>query len=124
MSESTRQLRQELRELHGKRRTLLRSLTSHHELAQGSVSVVRRKCGKSNCHCAEGVGHPQTLFLFQGPDGRRHCQLIRKADADRWLRAGECYRTFRQDLRQLRALNRREERILVALMERRALEYS
>lgn len=124
MAKSIRQLREELRDLHQQRRTLLRRLTSRHELAQGSVSVVRRKCGKSNCHCAEGVGHPQTLFLFQGTDGRRHCKLVRKADADWWLRAGERYREFRRDLRKLRTLNQREEQIVVALMERRAVGYS
>ena len=112
-----------LRRLQAERRTLLRRLTRDHELAMGSVSLVRRKCGKTNCHCAQGSGHPQTLFLFQGDDGQRRCKLVRQADAKRLLRAGESYREFRADLRRLRALNQQEEEILVAAMERRALSY-
>jgi len=92
-------------------------------LAIGTVSVVRRKCGKSGCHCAEGAAHPQTLFLFKGKDGRRHCKLVRRQDEERLLRAGRSYREFRDALRQLRAVNQREERILVALMKLRALQY-
>ncbi len=123
MAPSTSPLRQSLRRVHDERRALLRRLTRRGELARGSVSIVRRKCGKPDCHCAEGPGHPQTLFLFQGDDGRRRCKLIRKADADRWLRAGQRYRDFRADLKELRAINRREEQILVALMESRAIHY-
>ena len=123
MASSTSPLRQSLRRVHDERRALLRRLTRRGELARGSVSIVRRKCGKPDCHCAEGPGHPQTLFLFQGGDGRRRCKLIRKADADRWLRAGQRYRDFRADLKALRAIHRREEQILVALMESRAIHY-
>jgi len=123
MAQSTSPLRHSLRRVHAERRALLRRLTRHGELARGSVSIVRRKCGKPECHCAEGPGHPQTLFLFKGDDGRRRCKLIRKADADRWLRAGQHYRDFRADLKELRALNRREEQILMALMESRAIHY-
>jgi hypothetical protein len=85
--------------------------------------VVGRKCGKSACHCARGAGHPQTLFLFKGDDGRRHCKLVRRQDEERLVRAGLRYRQFREALRQLRALNRREEQVVVALMEARALKY-
>ena len=93
------------------------------DLAIGTVSVVRRKCGTPGCHCADGAGHPQTLFLFKGDDGRRHCKLVRRQDEERLLRAGRRYREFRAARRQLRAINQREERVLVALMEARALKY-
>lgn len=123
MALSTPELRRRLRRLHEERRALLRRLTRHHDVAVGSVSVVRRKCGKPTCHCAQGVGHPQTLFLFKGEDGRRRCKLVRQDDSQEMLRAGERYREFRSDLRKLRTLNRREERILVALMEKGAVTY-
>jgi hypothetical protein len=123
MSKSTQALQTALRELHQERTRLVRSLTKKGELAVGSVSVVRRKCGKPGCHCAEDVGHPQTLFLFKGEAGRRRCKLVRRADETRLLAASRRYREFREGLRQLRAINRREEQILMALMEARALSY-
>jgi hypothetical protein len=112
-----------LKGLHQERRRLLQRLTARGELAVGSVSVVRRRCGKPNCHCAQGPGHPQTLFLFRGEDGRRKCKLIRKADSERLLQAGQLYRGARQALRKLRTMNQREEKILVALMEARRIRY-
>ena len=112
-----------LPQLQLQRRALLRRLAHVPEVAVGSVSVVPRKCGKPSCHCAQGGGHPQTLFLFRGEDGRRHCKLVRQADADRLLRAGENYREFRANLRKLRAINQREEQILLRLLQQKAVHY-
>lgn len=123
MAQSSTRLYGSLRRLHDERRRLLRLLRRGDELAIGTVSVVRRKCGNSSCHCAQGAGHPQTLFLFKGDDGRRHCKLVRRQDEDRLQRAGRSYREFRDALRRLRAINQREERVLVALIKRRALRY-
>jgi hypothetical protein len=124
MRPSRRKSLASLRKIHQERRRLIRRLTRKDELAMGTVSVVRRKCGNPTCRCAEGPGHPQTLFLFQDPkEHRRRCKLVRRADEARMMRAGERYREFRQDLKQLRALDRQEKRILMALAEGRAVRY-
>lgn len=123
MSKSSTDLRASLRQLRLQRSLLLRRLMRVEELAIGSVSVVQRKCGKANCRCAEGGGHKQTLFLFRGEDGRRHCKLIRQADSDRLLSAGKRYRDFRAALRELRAINEREQQILGKLMQQHAVHY-
>ena len=124
MKKSRAKLLASLRRLHQERRRLLRRLTREHELAIGTVSVVRRKCGNPRCHCAEGLGHPQTLFLFNDEkEKRRRCKLVRRADESRLLRAGKRYREFREDLKQLRAIDRREKEILVVLRDQRAIGY-
>lgn len=123
MPPSSSSLRAALRRLHRERSRLLRLLGGVQELAIGTVAVVRRKCGSSGCHCAQDAGHPQTLFLFRGKDGRRHCKLVRRQDEKRLLRASGRYREAKAALRQLRAINLEEERILVAQMKRRALQY-
>ena len=112
-----------LRGLQQERRRRLRRLTRDHELAVGSVSVVARKCGNPTCRCASGPGHLQTLFLFSDEDGCRRCKLVRRADEGRLHRAGDRYRQFREDLKQLRAIDRREKEILMALRDQRALHY-
>ena len=113
-----------LRRLHRERRRLTRRLIRERELAIGTVSVVNRKCGNPNCHCVEGLGHPQTLFLFKDDEqGRRRCKLVRRADESRMLRAGERYREFREDLKRLRAIDLDEKRILMALAEVMAIRY-
>lgn len=113
-----------LRQIHQERRHLIRRLKREHELAIGTVSVVERKCGNPTCHCADGPGHPQTLFLFKDDKGGpRRCKLVRRADEARLLRAGERYRVFRKDMKRLRAIDREEKQIFVALAEGRAIRY-
>ncbi len=124
MKMSRTKLLASLRRLHQERRQRIRRLTGEHELAIGTVSVVNRKCGSPNCHCVEGAGHPQTLFLFKDVEqGRRRCKLVRRADESRMVRAGERYRQFREDLKRLRAIDLEEKRILMALSEIRAVHY-
>lgn len=113
-----------LQGLHQERRRLLKRLTRPHALAIGTVSEVRRKCGNPTCHCAEGIGHPQTLFLYQDTkERRRRCKLVRRKDEPQMTQAGEHYREFRQDLKQLRNVDQKEKRILMALAAERAIRY-
>jgi len=121
MTVSRTKLLDSLRQLQRVRQRLLRRLTQDHELAVGSVSVVRRKCGNPSCHCAHGPGHLQTLFLFK--DSKRRCKLIRRTDEARLHQAGKHYREFREDIKQLRAIDRGEKEILVALRDLRAIYY-
>jgi len=123
VAKSSARIRSDLRRIHEGKRRFLRLLGQTHELAIGTVSIVQRKCGKAGCHCAEGTGHPQMLFLFKGDTGTRRCKLVRRQDEERLLRAARRYREARDALRQLRAINKREERILLALVDSRALKY-
>lgn len=111
-----------LRQLQKERKKVIKRLIYDKEVAVGSVAVVRRKCGKPNCHCVAGPGHPQTLFLFRD-DGRRRCKLIRQNDSKRLLIAGGRYRKFRNGLRELRTINKRENEILVAITALKAINY-
>ena len=121
---SSSDLHESLRKLQKERRRLLRHLTQKHELAIGTVSLVRRKCGNPRCHCAEGQGHLQTLFLFKDSEsGRRICKLVRRADEDRLQKAGGRYREFRDRMKRLRAIDKEEKQILMALAQYRALHY-
>jgi hypothetical protein len=124
VSLSSTKLRASLHQLQRERQQLLRRLTQEHELAIGTVALVHRKCGNPRCHCAQGEGHAQILFLFKDADsGRRRCKLVRRADEDRLQQAGDRYREFREGLARLRAIDKEEKQILMALAQRRALHY-
>lgn len=123
MTVSRTKLLDSLHNLQRVRRRLLRRLTQDHELAVGSVSLVRRKCGNPSCHCTHGPGHLQTLFLFKDNNGQRRCKLIRRDDEARLHQAGKHYREFREDIKQLRAIDRGEKEILMALRDLRAIHY-
>jgi len=120
---SIAKLKKKLQRLEVTRKDLVKDLMSNDDLAVGSVSTVRRKCGKPNCHCAEGEGHLQTLFLFKGEDGQRQCKLVRNEDCEEMTEAGEKYRKFRSDLRKLRAIEKEEYAVLLEIMNARAVKY-
>jgi hypothetical protein len=124
MTKSIAKLRNSLEPLEQERKRLMGRLSKEHELALGTVSEVYRKCGNPRCHCANGPGHRQILFLFKDEDDqRRRCKLVRRADEQRLLRAGEVYRQFRADLQRLRAIEKEEIQILMAILIARAIHY-
>jgi len=41
----------------------------------GSLSLTHRRCGRANCHCAEGEGHPMWSLTFM-VDGKKHVERI------------------------------------------------
>lgn len=124
MTMSRIELLSSLEQVHQKRRRLIRRLKRENKLAIGTVSTVNRKCGNPRCHCVNDAGHPQTLFLFKDEkEDRRKCKLVRRADEAWMLRAGERYREFREDMKQLRAIDLEEKRILMALAKERAIRY-
>jgi hypothetical protein len=123
MTPSTVKLERTLRALEARRRALLRHLALTEELAVGTVSWVDRRCGRPGCHCARGPGHRQAQFLFADAQGRRRCQLVRKADQRRLQEANQRYRLFRAGLRELVAIQNQERALLMALMRTRGLRY-
>lgn len=58
MSESVSRLRQELWRLYGALARTLRALQRDAPMVQGSLYLLRRKCGKPTCRCARGELHP------------------------------------------------------------------
>lgn len=123
MGLSTSKVLRQLRALQKRRQAVLRRLLGTQELAVGTVSWVDRKCGRPGCHCAQGPGHRQMHFLFADAQARRRCKLVRKADEPRLLQAGQRYRAFRADLRELAAIHKREHVLLMALRRARGLRY-
>jgi hypothetical protein len=41
----------------------------------GSLALIHRRCGKANCHCAQGEGHPLWLLTFM-VRGKKHVQSL------------------------------------------------
>lgn len=48
----------------------------------GSLALTHRKCGKANCHCASGKGHPMWSLTFM-VDGKKRVEPIPAEWVDR-----------------------------------------
>ena len=60
-----------------KARSRLAQLVSQHGLMRGNLLVRRVKCGKSNCHCAQGEGH-ECLLVAISEQGRTRQLFVPK----------------------------------------------
>ena len=74
-------------------------------MIRGSFGTVYRKCGKLNCWCAKGAGHPSDRIVFsQG--SRSKSKAVAKKEV-RWVkRMTENRRKFGKYRQQLRAVVR------------------
>lgn len=54
---------------------LLRQFGLPENALPGSLALTHRRCGKTNCHCASGDGHPMWSLTFM-VDGKKRVEQI------------------------------------------------
>jgi hypothetical protein len=109
---------QKLRVLEQQRARLLEALCEDEPFLVGSLSRVKRTCGKPTCHCATTPAH-ESWVLATTRDARRRCQVVRLADIEEVRRRVDLYQSFRKALRDLKAIDREQTALLRGLMEGR-----
>jgi hypothetical protein len=62
-------------------RSRIAQLTTGERFLRGSLSERSGKCGKPNCHCAAGAGHP-SLYLVQSQAGKARQWCVPKTLQD------------------------------------------
>lgn len=91
----------ELQEL---KKMLLSSLPQADQIIRGSLITRSIKCGKPNCHCATGDGHP-SLYLSSFYHGKTHMDYV-PAIWEPWIRKSiENHEVLQNLLSQLTELN-------------------
>jgi hypothetical protein len=95
---------------------LIRRFQFPEDLLPGSLSQQHLRCGKANCHCAEGEGHPVWSLTFMA-DGKKHVQHIPKHLVDEVRNRVEVGREYQDALREVLAANAR----LLALARKQRL---
>jgi hypothetical protein len=111
-----------IRKLEQERDRILKRLLVPDPLLIGSVSLVKRTCGKPNCRCVEKPSH-EVLTLATSKKAHRRCQVVRMADMETVQERVEAYKNFRSALRRLEAIGKEEKSLLRGLMEKRDAPY-
>lgn len=122
MRKRASQIIRKVRQLERERARILEALLVDEPLLQGSLSLVKRTCGKPNCHCAKTPGH-EVWVLASTQDAQRRCQVVRQADVEEVQRRAAIYKDFRTALRRLDAIGKEEKALLRGLMDERDLRY-
>lgn len=73
-------------------------------LLPGSLSETRRRCGRPNCHCATGEGHPSWYLTFM-VDGQKRVERIPAAWVAEVRRRVEGGRQFKEAVAEVLAAN-------------------
>jgi hypothetical protein len=83
---------------------LVRRFQIPEDLLPGSLTKQYHRCGKSNCHCAEGEGHPKWSLTYMA-DGKKHVQYIPERLVDEVPSKVEAGREYQDAVREVLAAN-------------------
>jgi hypothetical protein len=78
----------------------LRTLEIPPEAVPGSLAQCFRKCGKANCRCASGPGHPLWLLTYR-VDGKKRVERIPQEWVEEVRRRVGLGREFREKLAEI-----------------------
>lgn len=94
-----------IEKLERRRYRLIGELLKTQAMIRGSFGTVHRKCGASNCWCAEAGGHPVDRINYS-EQGRSRTKAVKSEDV-RWAREmTENYKRFRKNRQALRSLEK------------------
>ncbi len=94
-----------IQKLQRRRQALIQDLLNTKQMIRGSFGTAYRKCGKPNCWCAEGTGHPVRRITWT-EQARSRTQAIPAEDSV-WIQTmTKNYKRFRNHRQALRALER------------------
>lgn len=123
MGRTVSKIIRKVRQLERERARLLDALLVGEPLLKGSLSLVKRTCGKASCHCAQRPGH-EVWVLATTQEARRRCQVVRQADVEEIRRRSAVYKGFWAALRRLDAIGKEEKVLLRGLIAERDLPYA
>jgi len=83
---------------------LVRRFQIPEDLLPGSLSLQYHRCGRPNCHCAQGEGHPKWSLTYMA-DGKKHVQYIPTHLAEEVRRKVEAGRAYQEAVREVLAAN-------------------
>lgn len=84
-------------------RSRIAQLSSSERFLRGTLSERSGKCGKPNCHCAGGEGHP-SLYLVQSHAGKLRQWCVPKALQDPVRQAVSEYQEIQRLLNEVSEL--------------------
>jgi hypothetical protein len=117
MKHDTSKLRQKIRNIEEARTEHVQSILQEQGSIQGgSLVKIHRKCGKPNCHCASGSGHP-TTYLSSKEDGKTRMVYIASAIEQAITQQTQRYRHLRQHRSSLAKLAQQSLGLIDQLQE-------
>ena len=91
----------QIKALEKKRADTLSKILSTDLMAPGSYGKVYCRCGRSNCWCSSGKGHPYSRIVFS-EDGRSKTKSIHKDNVGWIKKVTKNYRDFKEGIKKIK----------------------
>jgi hypothetical protein len=92
--------------LRKRRRNLVRDLPPMEQLLRGSLTETYKRCGRRNCHCANGPGHgPKRYLVISQPGGRPRRDYVPNATHEQVASLIGNFSKLREALNEICAIN-------------------
>ena len=102
-SKKKNKIKKNIRDLEKERQQVLKELLNSKQLLRGSVATVYTKCGRENCWCKDGKGHPHTRITWS-EKAKGYTRKVPKNEMSWIKKVTENYRNFRSLRRRLKEL--------------------
>lgn len=108
---SKKQITTRIKSIEGQRHQLIEELLSAQQMVRGSFTKGYRKCGKPNCWCVEGKGHPINRIVWTEM-AKARAKSIPQEDCE-WAKVvTEHYKRFRKVRKKIRGQEKRLNQLL------------
>jgi len=74
------------------------------DLLPGSLTMTRTRCGKANCHCADGEGHEAWSYTFMS-EGKKRFERIPRVWVEEVRQRVQAGRDFQNAVREVLTAN-------------------
>ena len=92
--------------LRRRRRNLVRGLPSLDKVLRGSLTETYKRCGRPNCHCANGPGHgPKRYLVISQPGGRPRRDYVSNTVCEQVVHLIDNFHRLREALNEICAIN-------------------
>ena len=88
-------------DLEKKRAAILNSLLELWPVIAGSYGEIYRKCGKPNCWCRKGKGHPLRRVTWTDENRKSRTKAVSEKDKASIIAAIENHRNYRRKLKKI-----------------------
>lgn len=110
-SENQKIIEKRLTDLEAERARVLDQLRNAPRMMRGSYARVYTKCGKKNCHCQKGQGHPHSRITWS-ENGKGRTRKIPVDQIESVSELTRNYRAFKATRKELADLESRERELL------------
>lgn len=101
----------QIKALEKKRDMILDRMLSVRSMVPGAYGKVYCRCGKKNCWCHSGKGHPYTRITWY-EDGKSKTKSIIKKNIGWIKKVTQNYRDFKKDQKKIREYDERLKELL------------